>query len=138
DEVLARGLHARAPLQPGPSPLDGLGDAKDRAAQLQLAHARASSEAERFIALGKQAARAAQPREAASLVVALHSSLCRLVALAAAATPLQLAEDPAEGELPPPGEAALLAEMDERAKSGSDFASAQEEWLARLLHDNPA
>jgi hypothetical protein len=138
DEVLARGLHARAPLEPGPSPLDGLGDAPDRAAQLERADARARSEAALLVSLGKQAARAQGAREAASLVVALHSSLCRLVALAAAAAPLRLPEDPASGDLPPPGEQSLIAELDERARSGSDFSSAQEEWLARLLHDNPA
>ena len=169
DEILIRGL--RPPAAAGSalgaardlpsaahSPLDGLGDAADRAGQLARAEGAARAESSRFLALGRGAARLdrslangppgeakqgaaspeAAPADAASVVIALHASLLRLVALAAAAAPLATAEDPAAGALPPPGEDSLAAELDERARAGSDFAAAQDEWLARLLRDNPA
>jgi hypothetical protein len=71
-------------------------------------------------------------------VVAAHASLLRLLGCAAASSLLFLPEDLQAGPLPPPAEEALVREMDERAAIGSDFAAAQEEWLGRLLHDNPA
>ena len=58
--------------------------------------------------------------------------------MSSASTLLDLPEDLQAGDLPPRAVDVLLAEMDARAASGSDFAFAQEEWLARLLHDNPA
>ncbi len=134
DVALARGLSPRARAEPAPSVLDGIGDAKDRAGQLLLLHARARAEAGRFLALGK---RAAQGADAATLV-ALHASMLRLLAAAAAAAPLELPLDTAAGELPGPAEKRLVAELDARKQAGSDFADAQEEWLGRLLHDNPA
>jgi hypothetical protein len=133
DEVLARGLAKRAPIAPRPAPLDGIGAAPDRAGQHALCVERAREEARRLIALG----RAASAPDAA-LLVSLHGSLSRLVALAVASGPLRLEEDAAAGDLPPPGEDALVREMDERRAAHGDFAGAQEEWLARLLHDNPA
>ena len=139
DEILARGLQrgSSAALSANgdqASVLDGLGDAADRSAQLARAEAAARAEASRLLALG----RAASGGSGAAALVQLHGSLLRLIALAAAAAPLALPEDPAAGALPPPGEAALIAELDDRARAGSDFAAAQDEWLGRLLNHNPA
>jgi hypothetical protein len=133
DEVLARGLPARGVAVPGPAPLDGIGDARDRSAQLDRCVEGARSEANRLVSLGRNASNAD-----GSLLAAIHASLLRLVAIAAASAPLRVAEDPAAGDLPAPGEDALVREMDERGAQGSDFSAAQEEWLARLLHDNAA
>lgn len=141
DEILARGLGPRAGLLPSPPPLSGLGGAADRAAQLRLIEARARGEAGRFLAHGRLLSQKRDPAERptpAAVLVALHASLLRLVALAAVAAPLELAEETTPSDLPPPAEDALVAEIDARAAVGSDFAAAQDEWLARLLHDNPA
>ncbi len=70
------------------------------------------------------------------ILVAAHASLLRLLALSSASTLLDLPEDLQAGTLPSPALDAILAEMDARAASGSDFAGAQEEWLARLLREN--
>jgi hypothetical protein len=63
-------------------------------------------------------------------VVAAHASLLRLVGLAAVAPILILPEE--EAPLPAAGD--LVTEIDQR---GEAFAGAHEEWLARLLADNP-
>jgi hypothetical protein len=68
-------------------------------------------------------------------VVALHACILRLAGLGAAHS--LLAEGPAEA-LPPPALDALLRELDERTAVGSEFSSAQDEWLASLQAQNPA
>ena len=68
-------------------------------------------------------------------MVAAHASLLRLVGLAAAAPLVLLPEDPAAGALPAARTEDLLLEMDAR---GEAFSLAHEEWLARLLAENPA
>ena len=62
----------------------------------------------------------------------------RLLALSATSTLLESPEDLQAGETPQGSLAELLAEMDARHAAGSDFGAAHEEWLARLLRDNPA
>ena len=165
DVVLAGGLLPRAPLEPGPHPLDGLGAAKTRDAQRAALHARARGEASRFL---KQARAAAEEVDAPGTVdsstvadstianatiantttspraialVAAHAALLRLLALAAAAPSVTLPAVPGADQplsSAPGAEARLCAEQDARAASGSEFAAAHEEWLFRLQHDNPA
>jgi len=147
DVVLQRGLLEHAPLEPGPSVLDGLGARPERTQQRGELKRRASAQAARLVSLGREAARfgaGARGVEvldqeptlpAASALVAAHAALLRLVGLASASSLLLLAEEPNAGELPPAASEALAAEMDER---GAGFALAQEEWLARLLAANPA
>src|SRR5207302_4552415 len=79
DEVLARGLAPAAAVEPRASALDGLGEVPDRAAQLQRLDLRARAEAAHLVELGKSGAQ----------LVAIHASLSRPVALAAAAAPRQ-------------------------------------------------
>ena len=145
DVVLRDGIGPREPLEPGPSILDGLGAKPERTQQRGELKRRAHAEAERLVALGREAARFAaggtgagaqvldQPPTlpASGVLVALHATLLRLIGLAAVAPLLTLNEDAAP--LPPGGP--LDREMDDR---GEGFASAHEEWLARLLTDNPA
>jgi hypothetical protein len=151
DEVLAHGIAERGELVPGPGPLDGLGGPAGREDQRQLADDRVREEAQRLLALGREAAQlgtssgasatelAAHPTlPPGGILVAAHASLLRLLALSSASTLLELPEDLQAGQLPPPAREALLAEIDVRAASGSDFAGAQEEWLARLSRDNPS
>src|SRR3989442_10010037 len=151
DEVLARGIGERGELAAGMSPLDGLGDPPGREDQRQLAGARLQTEAQRLVALRREAAPlgASSGASATELVahptlppggilVAAHASLLRLLSLSSASTLLELPEDLQSGQLPPPALDALLAEIDSREASGSDFAAAQEEWLARLSRDNPS
>jgi hypothetical protein len=141
DVVLARGLLQRAPLAPGPSILDGLGAQAEREGQRGELKRRARAEATRLLAACRAAAALPTPNAgsaAPGAVVAAHASLLRLLGCAASSSLLFLAEDLQAGPLPPPAEEALVREMDERAAAGSDFAAAQEEWLGRLLHDNPA
>jgi len=151
DEVLARGIGERGELAAGMSPLDGLGDPPGREDQRQLAGERLQTEAQRLVALGREAAQlgASSGASATELVahptlppggilVAAHASLLRLLSLSSASTLLELPEDLQSGQLPPPALDALLAEIDARETSGSDFAAAQEEWLARLSRDNPS
>src|SRR5712672_2651469 len=151
DEVLERGIGERGELAPGTSPLDGLGDHPGREDQRQLASERLQTEAQRLVALGREAAQlgtssgasatelAAHPTlPPGGILVAAHASLLRLLALSATSTLLELPEDLQAGRLPPPALDAILAEMDSRLASGSDFAGAQEEWLARLLRENPS
>jgi hypothetical protein len=141
DEVLKRGLsESRRAFAPGASPLDGLGAPPTREAQRRLVEVRAREEARNLLALGR---RAAHPEEAAAssaagVVAAAHASLLRLLALASVHALLTAAEDPKAGSLPPASVEALVREMDERAASGSDFAGAHEEWLARLAASNEA
>jgi hypothetical protein len=68
-------------------------------------------------------------------LVAAHASLLRLVGLACASPLLLLPEDLQAGALPEARTAELVDEMQAR---GDTFAMAQEEWIARLLKDNPA
>lgn len=131
DVVLARGLGPRPPLPPGPPPLDGIGARPERIHQRGELKRRAHAEARSLVAQGQQLAQSATP----AATVAAHASLLRLVALASVSSALLLPEDPQAGDLPPARAADLLREMDER---GEPFAFAQEEWLARLLADNPA
>jgi hypothetical protein len=131
DVVLARGLVSRSPLPPGPALLDGIGAHAERTQQRGELKRRAHAEAERLVALGRQSAQAGGPAP----LVAAHASLLRLVGLAAAAPLLLLPEDPAAGTLPAPRAADLLQDMEAR---GDAFSLAHEEWLARLLAENPA
>jgi hypothetical protein len=131
DVVLARGLGPRPPLPPGPPVLDGIGARPDRTQQRGELKRRAHAEAERLVEHSRELLRGAT----AASTVAAHASLLRLVGLSCASSPLLLPEDPQAGELPPARRADLLREMEER---GDSFAFAQEEWLARLLADNPA
>jgi len=134
DEVLARGLSRSGPLSAGSDPVWGLGGSASRDAQRAVCEARAREEASRFLAAARQVA--AHPGPAGLLQT--HAALLRLVALSSVHPLLALPEDPGAGTLPPPAAAALVREMDERAGAGSDFASAQQEWLAGLEADNPA
>jgi hypothetical protein len=151
DEVLARGIGERGELEPFAAPLGGLGEGGDREGQRQSAAARVRTEARRLVALGREAAQLGSSSGSSAtelvahptlppggILVAFHASLLRLLALASASTLLELPEDLQSGELPPAALDAILVEMDTRSASGSDFAGAQEEWLARLLRENPS
>jgi hypothetical protein len=151
DVVLARGIAERGAADVPASPLDGLGAADDRAEQRAAAQEQLRVEAQRLVELGREAAQldSASGSSATELtahptlppggvLVAVHASLLRLLALSAASRLLDLPEDLQAGQLPPPGLSGLIAEMDARAISGSDFSAAHDEWLARLLHKNPA
>jgi hypothetical protein len=145
DVVLQDGIAPREALDPGPSVLDGLGARADRIQQRGELKRRAHAEAERLVALGREAARfgaggtgaGAQVLDqvptlsSAGVLVAAHASLLRLVGLASVAPLFTLPEERAV--LPAPGD--LEREMEER---GENFANAHEEWLARLLAGNPA
>ncbi len=131
DVVLERGLSGRAPVQAGPSILDGLGARPERTQQRGELKRRAHAEAERLLLLCRELAQGAT----SPMLVAAHASLLRLVGLAAVAPLLLGSEDPAAGALPQARLAELLAEMDAR---GDTFAAAHEEWLALLLSRNPA
>jgi|GEM_PF-1600763 len=136
DEVLVRGLSSRTALLPGVSVLDGLGQPNNRREQRAELFGRARAEAVRLVELGRELAQAGT----AAALVGTHASLVRLFGLAAAAPLFELPEDPQAGALEPSriAEAALVAEMDARAQAGSEFAAAGEEWLGRLLTQNPA
>ena len=131
DVVLARGLLPRAPAPAGPPVLDGIGARPERTQQRGELKRRAHAEAGYLIQVSRSAAEAGT----APALVAAHASFLRLVGLAAASPLLSLPEDPGAGELLPARRAELLSEMETR---GEPFTTAQEEWLARLLADNPA
>jgi len=134
DEVLARGLSRAGPLPTASDPLWGLGESASRDRQRALCEDRAREQAGRFLAAARQAAASAS----SAVIAETHAALLRLVALSSLHPLLALPEDPGAGALPPPAASTLVREMDERAAAGSDFASAQQEWLARLAADNPA
>ena len=131
DVVLERGLLPRPPLPPGPAILDGIGARRDRSQQRGELKRRAHAGAERLIASSREATQSGTP----AAIVAAHAALLRLVGLASASAPLLMPEDPDAGALPPARTADLLREIEER---GEGFAFAQEEWLARLLSQNPS
>jgi hypothetical protein len=131
DVVLARGIAPRPALAPGPPLLDGIGARADRTQQRGELKRRAHAEAERLVVLGRQVAQGG----GAAALVASHASLLRLVGLASVAPLVLLPEDPGAGALPAPRTAEVLREIDDR---GEAFSIAQEEWLARLLGENPA
>ncbi|MFL5450321.1 MAG: hypothetical protein ACJ78V_00290 [Myxococcales bacterium] len=133
DEVLARGLGPGRRPSSAHDPVAGLGAESSRDAQRMDCERRARDEAARFLSLAKEAA----VRADAGLLRSVHASLLRLTALSALHPLLALPEDLRAGALPAPSAAALEREMDERAASGSDFASAQQEWQVRLEADNP-
>ena len=149
DVVLRRGLLLRERLPPGAPVLDGLGARQERTQQRGELKRRAHAEAALLVSLGREAARfdaagsgkgayaldQVPTLPASTALVAAHASLLRLVGQAVAAPLLLLPEDVSAGALPPAAESALLREMDERA---DNFAFAQDEWLARLLAQNPA
>ena len=149
DVVLRRGLLSREPLPPGAAVLDGLGARAERSQQRGELKRRAHAEAALLVSLGREAARfdaggtgagaqaldQAPTLSASSALVLAHASLLRLVGQAVASSLLLLPEDASAGVLPGDALDALLREMDERA---DNFAFAQEEWLARLLAQNPA
>ena len=132
DVVLRRGLLARERVAPGAPVLDGLGARQERSQQRGELKRRAHAEATLLVSLGREAARGLP---SAGTLVAAHASLLRLVGQAAVSSLLLLPEDLNAGTLPPATLDALLRDMDERA---DNFAFAQEEWLARLLAQNPA
>lgn len=138
DEVLARGLLPRPALAAGASVLDGLGTEPSRPRQREALFARTQACAALLLERGRAAAALRAAPGAAAAVVAAHAALLRLIGCAAASSALALPEDPGHRGEGQPGLAPLLAEMDERAAAGSDFASAQEEWLARLAAGNEA
>jgi hypothetical protein len=133
DVVLARGLGPRPPLPPGPPVVEGIGARPERTQQRGELKRRAHAEAELLVALSR---RAAADDGGAAALVAAHASLLRLVGLASAASLLVLPEDPGAGVLQAARTSELLDEMESRGESS--FVFAQEEWLARLLADNPA
>ena len=149
DVVLRRGLLPRQPLAPGAPVLDGLGARGERTQQRGELKRRAHAEAALLVSLGREAARfdaagtgaGAQALDqvptlpASSVLAAAHASLLRLIGHAVASSLLLLPEDERAGALPAGDLDALLREMDAR---GENFAFAQEEWLARLLAQNPA
>ncbi len=130
DVVLARGLRKRGRTPPGPAVLDGLGARADRTQQRGELKRRAHAEAETLLSLAREAAQGAS----AESVVAAHASILRLVSLACVA-PLLSAEPTEAQPLPPARLQDLLRDLDAR---GETFALAHEEWLARLLAQNPA
>jgi hypothetical protein len=138
DEVLARGLLPREPLPAGASVLDGVGAETTRSAQHRALLGRTRACAQLLLEKGRAAAALRANPGAAAAVVAAHASLLRLIGCAAAASALSLPEDPQAGHLGPPSLSPLLAEMDARTAAGSDFTSAQDEWLARLSAENEA
>jgi hypothetical protein len=138
DEVLARGLLPREPLPPGASVLDGIGAEATRSSQHRALLARTQASAAVVLEKGRAAAALRGTEGAASALVAAHASLLRFIGCAAAASALAPPEDPSAGDAGPPALQPLLDEMDARAAAGSDFASAQEEWLARLSLGNEA
>jgi hypothetical protein len=131
DVVLARGLAPRDPLPPGPPVIDGIGARPERTQQRGELKRRAHGEAGRLVAFSRDAAE----EGGAPALVAAHASLLRLIGLASASSLLLLPEDPGAGVLPEAQTGELLHEMEAR---GDAFVLAQEEWLARLLADNPA
>ena len=150
DEVLARGLAERGQVQPAPPPLDGLGAPAARDEQAELLSRRVRDEAKRLVQLAREAAQlgassgasatelAAHPTlPPGGLLVAAHASLLRLLALSATSNLLESPEDLQAGLVPQGSLPDLLAEIDARNAAGSDFGAAHEEWLARLLRDNP-
>ena len=151
DEVLARGIAERGATDPQPPPLPGLGAAEQRDEQRTVAQERIRHEAQRLLDLGREAAQLGSSSGSSAteltahptlppggILVGVHASLLRLLALSGANTLLELPEDLQCGPLPPANLAGFLEEMDARAASGSDFSAAHEEWLARLLQENPA
>jgi hypothetical protein len=138
DEVLARGLRDRPPGFAGASPLDGVGREPSREMQRRRVEERARSEARNLIALGQTAAHPERADSPAAVLVRFHGSLLRLLALASVHALLVSPEDAEAGALPGAGAALLVAEIAAREAARSDFASAHEEWLGRLLVENPA
>jgi hypothetical protein len=168
DEVLARGLLPRPPVTPGSSVLDGIGAQDEREAQRGELKRRARAEASRLLHLGRSlmaespenpgtpygftgtnpgtpyALPGTPPAHSAdgnpygvpTFVVRAHAAVVRLVGQAVVASLLFLPEDLQAGALPPPGEDALAQELTGRTAAGSELYA--EEWLARLLQDNPA
>ena len=133
DEILARGLGPGRRASSPHDPLARLGAESSRDEQRALCERLARDEAALFLSRAREAAGHAD----AGLLRSVHASLLRLTALSAVHPLLALPEDLRAGGLPPPSAAALVREMDERTASGSDFASAQQEWRARLEADNP-
>src|SRR3989441_5934956 len=150
DEVLARGIGERGELAAGMSPLDGLGDPPGREDQRQLAGARLQTEAQRLVALGREAAQlgassgasatelAAHPTlPPGGILVAAHASLLRLFSLSSASTLLELPEDLQAGGLPPPPLDAILPEVDSPLASRSEFSRAPGGWAPAALQEQP-
>lgn len=123
DVVLARGLAARAPLPPGPSILSGLGAFAERTQQRGELKRRAQAEAAKLLSHGRAAA-----------MIPAHAAILRLSACGMVFSLLHPAPDPDAGDLPADALDALGRDLDER---GEGFLLAQDEWLARLLSDNP-
>jgi hypothetical protein len=131
DVVLARGLMPWPALPPGPPILDGIGARSERTQQRGELKRRAHAEADRLVAFSRESSAGGS----AGSLVAAHASLLRLVGLASISSLLLLPEDVEAGALPAPRPEDLLRDIHER---GEAFAFAQEEWLARLLGENPA
>jgi hypothetical protein len=123
DVVLARGLRERVRLPAGASVLDGLGASLERTQQRGELKRRAQTEAARLLEQGRSGS-----------LVAAHPTLLRLSACGMAFALLHPPPDPEVGPLPQATLAALVADLQER---GEGFLHAQDEWLARLLSQNP-
>jgi len=123
DVVLARGLAARAPLPPGPSIVSGLGAFAERTQQRGELKRRAQAEAAKLLSHGRAAA-----------MIPSHAAILRLSACGMIFSLLHPAPDPGAGDLPADALDALGRDLDER---GEGFLLAQDEWLARLMADNP-
>ena len=130
DELLLRGLLPRPRLPAGSSVLDGIGAHEGREAQRGELKRRARAEARRLLELARKA------HQGPGALVQAHSALLRLLGHAVAAPLLFLPEDLQAGALPPAGGKVLAQELDERDAVGSEISA--DEWLARLLADNPA
>jgi hypothetical protein len=123
DVVLSRGLLRRERLPAGPSVLDGLGASPERTQQRGELKRRAQAEAAKLLEHGRAAA-----------MLPAHASLLRLGAHGMIFSLLQPPPDAAAGELPAADADQLARDLDER---GDGFIHAQDEWLARLLSQNP-
>jgi hypothetical protein len=123
DVVLARGLASRAPLPAGPSIVSGLGAFSERTQQRGELKRRAQAEAAKLLTHGRAAA-----------LIPAHACILRLSAGGVVFSLLHPAPDPEAGDLPSAAADALARDLDER---GEGFLLAQDEWLARLMTDNP-
>ena len=99
DEVLARGIAERGATDPQPPPLPGLGAAEQRDEQRTVAQERIRHEAQRLLDLGREAAQLGSSSGSSAteltahptlppggILVGVHASLLRLLALSGANT----------------------------------------------------
>lgn len=123
DLVLSRGLSERRRVPAGASIASGLGAFAERTQQRGELKRRAQAEASKLLANGRAAA-----------LIASHACILRLSACGMLFSLLQPGSDPAAGELPQGPPELLARDLDDR---GEGFLLAQDEWLARLMTENP-